>query len=217
MKNTFRIFLTLFCSFIWTYCLTAEDKIAVIDMQKVFSGYEKTKFIEDQLNKQLAVYREYAEKLHKEYLACKKDFETLRDEYLNVSLSEAERENRKMRALEKGEELKRREVELAEYNKSRQKQLKDNFDRQKSDVLKEIKQVIANKAAVEGWTLILDKSGATLNDLPLVLYNAPNIEITQAVLQELNRVYRTGKNTAVATPSSSNQEIPAILLDNTKK
>ena len=41
--------------------------------------------------------------------------------------------------------------------------------------------------------MALDKSGVTLNDLPIVIYNVSSIDITQAVLDDLNRAYRTGK------------------------
>ena len=173
--------------------LCAQQKIAVVDMQKVFSGYDKTKTLELQMNEQVKVYQEYAAKLLQEYRAIESECKRLRDDSMNLTLSEAERESRKRSFLSKTEELKRKEQEINEYNRSRQKLLKEQFDKKRAEVIAEIRQVVSNKCMLEGWTMALDKSGVTLNDLPIVIYNVSSIDITQAVLDDLNRAYRTGK------------------------
>ena len=173
--------------------LCAQQKIAVVDMQKVFSGYDKTKTLELQMNEQVKVYQEYAAKLLQEYRAIESECKRLRDDSMNLTLSEAERESRKRSFISKSEELKRKEQEINEYNRSRQKLLKEQFDKKRAEVIAEIRQVVSNKCMLEGWTMALDKSGVTLNDLPIVIYNVSSIDITQAVLDDLNRAYRTGK------------------------
>ncbi len=172
----------------------AEQKIAVADMQKIFNGYDRTKTIELKMNQQMDVYKQYAAGLMQEYQNLRKEFEKLRDESQDLSLSESERENRRIRAIEKAEQIKQKENELKEYNQSRQKQMKENFEKLRAEVLEEIKAVIRNKCVLEGWTLVLDKSGVSLNDLPLVLYHAPQTDLTKSILDELNRAYRTGKD-----------------------
>ena len=184
------IFLTLFFCAV-TLC--AQQKIAVVDMQKVFSGYDKTKTLELQMNEQVKVYQEYAAKLLQEYRTIESECKRLRDDSMNLTLSEAERESRKRSFISKSEELKRKEQEINEYNRSRQKLLKEQFDKKRAEVIAEIRQVVSNKCMLEGWTMALDKSGVTLNDLPIVIYNVSSIDITQAVLDDLNRAYRTGK------------------------
>ena len=173
--------------------LSAQQKIAVVDMQKVFSGYDKTKTLELQMNEQVKVYQEYAAKLLQEYRTIESECKRLRDDSMNLTLSEAERESRKRSFLSKTEDLKRKEQEITEYNRSRQKLLKEQFDKKRAEVIAEIRQVVSNKCMLEGWTMALDKSGVTLNDLPIVIYNVSSIDITQAVLDDLNRAYRTGK------------------------
>lgn len=190
MKKIGSILILLCCA---VCTISAQQKIAVVDMQRVFSGYDKTKAIELQLNRQMELYKEYAGKLVQEYQTLRKEFETLRDGALNVTLSESERENRKMRAVEKGEAMKRKEAELKEYNQSRQKQLKEHYDKLRNEIVDEIKQVVMNKCILNGWTLVLDKSGSSLNDMPLVIYSSPSIDLTKDVLTELNRAYRSGE------------------------
>lgn len=173
--------------------LAAQQKIAVVDMQKVFSGYDRTKTIELKINQQVDIYKQYAAGLMKEYQTLRAEFEKLRDESQNIALSESERENRRLRAVEKAEQVKRKENELEDYNKSRQKQMKEQFEKLRAEVLEEIKAVVKNKCVLEGWTMALDKSGVTMSELPLVIYNTPAVDLTQSVLEELNRAYRTGK------------------------
>ena len=43
---------------------------------------------------------------------------------------------------------------------------------------------------LEGYTIVLDKSGESLNDVEFVVYIQPNLDITEAVIQDLNRGYR---------------------------
>lgn len=188
MKHVlFTILLTLSAS------LFAQQKIAVVDMQKIFSGYDKTKALELKINEQVKVYQEYAAKLLQEYRTIESECKRLRDDSINLTFSEAERESRKRSFISKSEELKRKEQEINEYNRSRQKLLKEQFDKKRAEVIAEIRQVISNKCMLEGWTMALDKSGITLNDLPIVLYNESSVDITKAVLDDLNRAYRTGK------------------------
>lgn len=183
--------LAAFCFVAGNLSLSASGaKIAVIDMQKVFSGYEKTRTIELKLNQQLEVYKEYAAGLMKEYKTLRAEFEKLRDDSQNVSLSESERENLRRRAMEKAEQLKLKETELSKYNQTRRDRLKENFDKRRAEVLNEIKKVVQNKCALQGIQLVLDKSGITLNDLPLVIYASPVLDITGSVLNDLNRGYR---------------------------
>ena len=188
MKKLF--FLILFaCS----ATLCAQQKIAVVDIQKIFSGYDKTKALELKINEQVKVYQEYAAKLLQEYRTIESECKRLRDDSMNLTLSEAERESRKRSFISKSEELKRKELEINEYNRSRQKLLKEQFDKKRAEVIAEIRQVISNKCMLEGWTMALDKSGVTLNDMPVVLYSVSSVDITKSVLDDLNRAYRPGK------------------------
>lgn len=173
--------------------LCAQQKIAVVDMKKIFSGYDKTKAMELKMNEQVKVYQEYAAKLLQEYRTIESECKRLRDDSMNLTLSEAERESRKRSFISKSEELKRKEQEINEYNRSRQKLLKEQFDTKRAEIIAEIRQVVSNKCMLEGWTMALDKSGVSLNDLSIVIYNVSSIDITQAVLDDLNRAYRSGK------------------------
>ena len=168
----------------------AELKIAVIDMQKAFEEYEKTKTIEIKLNQQMEVFREYSNQLQQQYQNLRKQYESARDDSQNIAYSSAERENKRQKAQQLYESLKLKEQEMNIYKEGRKDQLRDMYAKLRGEVVDEIRKVVHNKAVLEGYTIVLDQSGESLNDVGFVIYVQPNLDITDAVIQDLNRGYR---------------------------
>lgn len=168
----------------------AEVKIAVIDMQKVFQEYEKTKTIEIKLNQQAEVFREYSNQLKQQYQNLRKQYESARDDSQNIAYSGAERENRRQKAQQLYEALKLKEQEMLSYTESRKTQIQEMESRLRGEVIEEIRKVVHNTAVLEGYTIVLDQSGDALNNIGFVIYAQPNLDITDSVIQDLNRGYR---------------------------
>ena len=182
------LLLTIVCIFRGA---AADIKIAVIDMRRVFQDYEKTKEVEKKLQEQSDMFREYSLKLSSQIQALKKDFEKARDESQdNFALSEAERENRRLKAREIYEQLLVRQSELKNYNQSRAEQIRSVYEKQRNDILEEIRKVVQTRAVLLGYQLVLDRSGSTSNEISAVVYHMPQMDITQGVLDELNKAYR---------------------------
>ena len=194
------LLLTIVCAF----SIAAEDvRIAVIDMRRVFQEYEKTKEVEKKLQEQSDMFREYSLKLSSQIQALKKDFEKARDESQdNFALSEAERKNRELKAREIYEQLLLRQSELKSYNQSRAEQLRSVYEKQRNDILEEIRKVVQTRAVLLGYQLVLDRSGSTSNEISAVVYHMPQMDITQSVLDELNKAYR------MSAPAKDNKATP---------
>ena len=168
----------------------AELKIAVIDMQKAFEEYEKTKTIEIKLNQQMEVFKEYSSQLNQQYQNLRKQYESARDDSQNIAYSAAERENKRQKAQQLYESLKLKEQEMTSYTESRKTQIRDMYTKLRGEVVDEIKKAVHNKAVLEGYTIVLDQSGESLNDVGFVIYVQPGLDITDAIIQDLNRGYR---------------------------
>lgn len=179
----------------------AEPKFAVVDMQRIFKEYEKTKMIEQKLEQQAEIYRETAKQMVTQYQNLRKQFETARDDAQNIALSDAERENRAMRMNELKEKLEMKEREIREYNLTRQQKLKEMGETSRTEVLDEIRKTIINKSILQGYTLVLDKSGHSLNDTQLVVFHAPSMDITDEILRDLNRGYKKNAKNPVGAPT----------------
>ncbi len=168
----------------------AELKIAVIDMQKAFEEYEKTKTIEIKLNQQMEVFKEYSNQLNQQYQNLRKQYESARDDSQNIAYSSAERENKRQKAQQLYESLKLKEQEMTSYSESRKTQIRDMYTKLRGEVVDEIRKAVHNKAVLEGYTLVLDQSGESLNDVGFVIYVQPGLDITDSIIQDLNRGYR---------------------------
>ena len=168
----------------------AELKIAVIDMQKTFQEYEKTKTIEIKLNQQMEVFKEYSNQLNQQYQNLRKQYESARDDSQNIAFSSAERENKRQKAQQLYESLKLKEQEMTSYTESRKTQIRDMYTKLRGEVVDEIRKAVHNKAVLEGYTIVLDQSGESLNDVGFVIYVQPGLDITDSIIQDLNRGYR---------------------------
>ena len=161
-------------------------KIAVIDMNRVFQEYNKTKINEAKLKKQAEIYKEYSTQLAQSLSKLRQEFVKLRDDSQNMVYTAAERENRRMNAQEKYRQAAAKEAELREYNRERQRHLRDEYEKLRSSILADISNVVSAKCLAEGYGLVLDKSGRSLNNIPLVVYSSKMLDITESVLKTLN-------------------------------
>jgi len=161
-------------------------KIAVIDMNRVFQEYNKTRVNEAKLKKQAEIFKEYSTQLAQSLAKLRQEFVKLRDDSQNMVYSAAERENRRMNAQEKYRQAAAKEQELREYNRERQAQLRDEYEKLRNGILEDISKVVESKCLAEGYGLVLDKSGRTLNNIPLVVYSSKMLDITDSVIQTLN-------------------------------
>lgn len=161
-------------------------KIAVIDMGRVFDSYNKTKVNEAKLKKQAEIFKDYSDNLAKSLEKLKEEFVKLRDASQNVAFSSAERENRRLNAQEKYRQVMAKEEELREYNQEKQAQLRDEYEKLRNGILTDISNVVSAKCLAEGYVLVLDKSGRTLNNIPFVVYSSNPMDITAPVIKTLN-------------------------------
>ena len=188
MKKVFV--LLLFCCIA---AVSAQQKIAVVNMDTLFREYYKTKMVEANLKRQADIYKDYALKLQEEIKRLQAEFVDLRDAALNVVLTEAARESKRLAAKDKYRQLTGKENELKDYNREKQAQLRDEQDKQRAKILKEIQEVVKNQAVLSGYTIVLDNNAFSLAALPAVVYAAPSTDITASVLKELNAGHHTEK------------------------
>jgi Skp family chaperone for outer membrane proteins len=164
-----------------------ELKIAVINMENVFKEYYKTKTTDQNLKRQAEVYKAYADKLTESLTKLKQEFKELRDASQNIALSESEQENKRLAAQDKYRQLKAKDAELVQYNREKQQSLRQQYDKMRKKLLEEITLIVKKRCVLEGYSLVIDISGKTLNNIPAVIYNSPSMDITKSILEELNR------------------------------
>lgn len=163
------------------------QRFAVVNLEKVFREYRKSRIAEDAFKQQAEVYRNYFVKQQGLLVQLRKQAEQLQEEARNPALSEADRSKAGADAVVKAREVAAKEAELKLYAAERLRTMRDAEQKKREEVFADIYKEIDRRAAAEGFTFVLDSSGKTMNEQPTVLRFPASCDLTEAVIRELNR------------------------------
>ena len=188
MNNKLRkIFLFLLFTAVFAVSDCAAAKIAVVDLEKIFREFYKSRIAEDAIKQQAAAYRKYVERLSVELNQLKQEVQTARGKALNIALSPAEKQKAERLVDEKLKAVRAKEAEIKLFVQERSRDMRRMETVKRADILKEIRAEIRKRAIAEGYDFVLDSSGRTMNDQPTVLYYPERNNITDSVIRTLNR------------------------------
>ena len=164
----------------------AQDRIATVDLRKVFEEYWKTK----QAN---AALKERGTELEKELKAMAADFEAAKEEYRKLlesandqAVSSSERDKRKKAAEEQFKDLNDKQQSIQQFERQARTTVDEQQKRMRDNILEEVKAAITSKAKAGDFNFVVDTAAETPNRTPVFLYsNNPN-DLTDAVLSQLN-------------------------------
>jgi Skp family chaperone for outer membrane proteins len=187
MNNIIRYILLIstlvLCS---TLPTVAQDRIATIDLRKVFDGYWKTK----QAN---AALKERGDEMEKELKGLVSDFEAGKEEYQTLLesandqvVSITEREKRKKKAEDKLKSLREDEQTIQQFQRQARTTIDEQQRRMRDKILEEVKASITSKAKAGKFTLVIDTAAETPNRTPVFLYSSSTNDLSDAVLGQLN-------------------------------
>jgi outer membrane protein len=168
------------------FSASAQQKIATVDMKKLFNGYYKTKMAQIAIDKDKADaskdLRDMSEALDK----AKEDYKQMLDQANDPAISADEREKRKAAAADEARDLNSRQVNFESYQRTAQSQLADKSPRMIGNLVTEIQKYVSDTAKAGGYAVVLDSSAASANLTPNVLYADPSVDITADVLAREN-------------------------------
>jgi outer membrane protein len=165
----------------------AKLKVAVVNMDKIFQSYYKTKQTDAVLKQKQGIYQAWSKKLGESRLKLEQEFKILRDAAQNIAFSSTERENKRLAAQKKYQEFKEKEAELQQYIQQKTREYKALVAKMHKKLLVEIYKQISAYAVLKGYDFIYDKSGKSLNTIPFIIYNSPQHDISEEILRKLNR------------------------------
>jgi len=173
-------------------------KIGTVDMKRVFESYYKTKDAEAKINEaRNAAKKELEDRMD----IAKKSLEEVKklDEAIaKPELSREAKEQKAKQRSEKAAELQNMDREIREFQQSREKQLQEQSVRMRAGIVDDINKIVADKVKAENFELVFDKSGPSLNGVPIVLYSRDNFDFTDAVITALNKTKGTAEAPAAA-------------------
>lgn len=165
----------------------AEQSVVFINLDRAFNEFYKTKLADTQLKQQADEFNGERKALVDEYEKLQTNFEVIRDEAQNTALSDDVRAEKRNLAEEKLVELRDYESRIRRFDESRRKQLDDQSRRMRKRIVEEIQQIVKDYVQTQGYQAVIDSSGQSLNGVEMILYTDPKIDITDTILDQLNK------------------------------
>lgn len=166
----------------------AGQRIAVIDLEQVFREFYKSRIAEEAIRQQAENYRIYLVKLNEQLQQLLEIERTARSNSINYALSGDEQQKAREAAAKAEADVREKRAEIELFIKERGADMRRLEAKKRAEIIDEIKAEAGRRAVAEGFDFVIDRSGRTLNEQPILLYYPPDCDITAAVLRELNRM-----------------------------
>lgn len=183
----------------WACAASAQGKVGLIDLRKVFDEYHKTKTADARLKDQAADLDKERKTMMDQYQKATDDYKAALDGANDQAVSAEEREKRKKSAESRLLDIKKLEQDVSQFERQARSTLEEEQRKLRDKILTEIRGVINARAKSAGYSLVLDHAAESVNKTPIVLYTNGENDLTDSILAELNANAPTAP--AAAKPS----------------
>lgn len=163
----------------------AEMKVATVDLDKVFTAHPKTQAAEAELKKAEEAVEEEMEQVAEGLRALEADVTKLREAARSPMLSDEARATKRAEAEDKLTELQEAQLRARRTQETKLKQLREQLMASRQGIVDELLKEVAAFAEAEGFDLVLDRSGMTMNMVPMAVYSAPELDVTERLIERL--------------------------------
>ncbi len=187
-------------------------KIGTVDMQRAFKEYNKTKEAEVKINDaKNAAKKEYDDRAES-YKKALDEINNLNKQLDSPALSADKKTQTAKERDDKIANIKNMEREISDFRQTRERQLQEQLMRVREGIVKEITDVVIEKVKANNLDLVFDKSGISINGVPVLMYSHDNIDFTNDVIAVLNKPGRAtssiGKTQAIPSPTPARASRP---------
>lgn len=185
-------------------------KIGTVDMNRAFKEYTKTKDAEAKINEaKNAAKKEYDDRADA-YKKALDEINALNKQLDAPALSADAKTAKAKERDEKITNIKNMEREINEFRQTRERQLQEQALRMREGIVKEITDVVMDKVKANGYDFVFDKSGMSLNGVPLMMFAKDNVDFTSDIVAVLNKPGRASTlDKPASTSTSSSAASPA--------
>ena len=186
-------------------------KIGTVDMQRAFKEYNKTKDAE-------AKMKDAATAAQKEFNDRAESYKKALDEVNNLNkqldapaLSADAKSQKAKERDDKIANIKNMEREMNDFRQTRERQLQEQQMHMREGIVKEITDVVMTKVRDNKMDLVFDKSGMSLNGVPVVMYAPDTFDFTNDIMTVLNKPGRASsleKTSAGPSPTPARASKP---------
>jgi Skp family chaperone for outer membrane proteins len=178
-------------------------KIGTVDMNRTFREYNKTKDAEAKINEaKNQAKKEYDDRADS-YKKALDDINNLNKQLEAPALSADAKTQKAKERDDKIANIKNMEREITEFRQTRERQLQEQALRMREGIVKEITDVVLDKVKSNNLDLVFDKSGNSLNGVPVLMYSRDSVDFTNDVITVLNKPGRASSVTKAPAASAS--------------
>jgi outer membrane protein len=178
-------------------------KIGTVDMQRAFKEYNKTKEAEVKINDaKNSAKKEYDDRAES-YKKALDEINNLNKQLESPALSADKKTQTAKERDDKIANIKNMEREISDFRQTRERQLQEQLMRVREGIVKEITDVVMEKVKTNHFDMVFDKSGMSINGVPILLYAPDNVDFTNDIIAVLNKPGRAASSTAKANPSAT--------------
>jgi len=200
MKKSLSTLFVLTLAFPLAAFAQGTMKIGTVDMQRAFKDYNKTKEAEAKINDaKNSAKKEYDDRAEA-YKKALDEINNLNKQLESSALSADKKTQIAKDRDDKIANIKNMEREISDFRQTRERQLQEQLMRVREGIVKEITDVVMEKVKTNNLDLVFDKSGMSINGVPVLLYSHDNIDFTNDIIAVLNK---PGRATAPATRTST--------------
>ena len=185
-----------------------QGKIATVDMNRAFKEYNKTKDAETKINDaKNAAKKEYDDRADA-YKKALDEINNLNKQLDSSALSADAKTKLAKDRDDKIANIKNMEREINEFRQTRERQLQEQALRMREGIVKEITDVVMEKVKANNIDFVFDKSGMSLNGVPIVMYAKDNVDFTNDIVTVLNKPGRISAEKPPTAPASPAKPAP---------
>jgi outer membrane protein len=212
MKNLLTLALAAAVALPLTASAQGTLKIGTVDMNRAFKEYSKTKEAEAKINAARDAAKKEFDDRADAYKKALEDVNNLNKQLDAPALSADAKTQKAKDRDDKINNVKNMEREINEFRQTRERQLQEQAMRMREGIVKEITEIVMDRVKAQSMDLVFDKSGMSLNGVPLLMYARDNYDFTNDVVAALNKPGRVSSTDTTVTSPAAKSSSPASPL-----
>jgi len=165
--------------FLFTVAISQAQKVAVVDVQKVFDGYQKVKEARERLDKSKKIAMEELEIFRAEMEKIVKELKEMEEKIKNPNIDSTALRSKYQ---EKVEKAKVKQEDMVSYDKRAKATIAQRQRNLLVEHLEDIRGAVKRVAAAKKFDLILNSSETQLG----VFFAGEKFDVTEEVIVTLN-------------------------------
>jgi outer membrane protein len=186
-------------------------KIGTVDMQRAFKEYNKTKDAEAKMKDAATAAQKEVNDRAESYKKALDEVNNLNKQLDAPALSADAKSQKAKERDDKIANIKNMEREMNDFRQTRERQLQEQQMHMREGIVKEITDVVMTKVRDNKMDLVFDKSGMSLNGVPVVMYAPDSFDFTNDIMTVLNKPGRASsleKTSAGPSPTPARASKP---------